>query len=83
MFAINKPRMDAVALLMMTALPFTAPVSLERPIAPQTRRKNKPTAPAVPPISDATGRDQPWRRCRCRSSAPAESASWIAEKPAR
>jgi di/tricarboxylate transporter len=32
MFAINKPRMDAVALIMLTALPFVGAVSGEEPV---------------------------------------------------
>jgi len=33
MFAINRPRMDAVALLMMTALPFTGVISMNEALA--------------------------------------------------
>jgi di/tricarboxylate transporter len=33
MFAINKPRMDAVALLMMTALPFTGVITIKEALA--------------------------------------------------
>ena len=30
MFAINKPRLDAVALIMLTLLPFTGVLTMER-----------------------------------------------------
>lgn len=33
MFAINKPRMDAVALIMLTALPFTGALSMDEALA--------------------------------------------------
>lgn len=33
MFAINRPRMDAVALLMLTALPFTGVISMDEALA--------------------------------------------------
>ncbi len=33
MFAVNKPRMDAVALIMLTALPFTGAVSMTEALA--------------------------------------------------
>jgi di/tricarboxylate transporter len=33
MFAINKPRMDAVALIMLTALPFTGVITINEAMA--------------------------------------------------
>ena len=47
MFAINKPRMDAVALIMLTALPFTGVLTHGRGAGGLQRSEHRPDRGAV------------------------------------